>query len=319
MADSMGDPKAASNAGETLSDVPLVGRAGIIAIAAYLICVSLLLFYVLIKVLPRSAPSGTSMTVSRTGKSSGDGAVDRSQPSATASIPPVSTGNSGNASAAEPQQIHLFCGLWNPWLWNETRLLVIVILAGALGSLFHAIRSFYWYVGNRSLRWSWTASYVLLPLGGGILAMLFYFVVRGGFFSSQSTVGDTSPFAFAAFAALVGTFSSQAAEKLKQIASTVFAPAQEGKDHVGATAPPKIDSISPVSGPATGSTPITVTGTNFQDGAKISIGGLAASAVGVSTNAITATTPPHAIGKVDVEITNPDRQKATLLGGFTYL
>jgi hypothetical protein len=85
----------------------------------------------------------------------------------------------------------------------ETRLLLIVILAGTFGSLVHAIRSFYWYAGSPDLRWSWALTYLLLPFSGGILAMLFCFVVRGGFFSSQSTIKDTSPFAFAAFSGLV--------------------------------------------------------------------------------------------------------------------
>ena len=158
--------------------------------------------------------------------------------------------------------------------------------------------------------------YILLPFTGGILAMIFYFVVRGGFFSPQSTIKETSPFAFAAFAGLVGMFSSQAVAKLKQIAATLLTPDQQGKDHIGPA--PTIVSISPMAGPAAGSTPITVTGTNFTSGAKLMIGGTEATIVSINPTSIAATTPPHAVGKADVEIINPDSQKSILSGGFTY-
>jgi len=160
--------------------------------------------------------------------------------------------------------------------------------------------------------------YLLLPLGGGILAMLFYFVVRGGFFSSQSTYKETSPFAFAAFSGLVGMFSSQAVEKLKQIAGTVFAPAEQGKDHVGGAPAPKIVSVSPDSGPAAGTTTITITGSDFVAGAKVSLGGTPAATTSVTSTSIVATTPPHAAGKVDIEIVNPDNQAVSSSGAFTY-
>jgi hypothetical protein len=233
--------------------------------------------------------------------------------------PQVSAGNLAGATAGEPAQISLFWGSWKPWLWSETRLLLIVILAGAFGSLVHAIRSFYWYVGNRNLRWSWALTYALSPFAGGILAMVFYFVVRGGFFSSQSTIDATSPFAFAAFSGLVGMFSTEAVEKLKQVAGTVFAPAPQGKDHVGPVNAPKIDSVSPVSGPAAGGTLITIAGEHFQNGARVSIGGVAASVISVTLTSIAAATPPHAAGKVDVEVTSPDNQRAALPNGFTYI
>jgi hypothetical protein len=52
--------------------------------------------------------------------------------------------------------------------------------------------------------------------------MIFYVVVRGGFFSPQTTFESTSPFGFAALAALVGLFSEQAVLKLKTVAETVL-------------------------------------------------------------------------------------------------
>jgi len=49
---------------------------------------------------------------------------------------------------------------------------------------------------------------------------------RGGFFSPQATVKEISPFGFAALAGLVGLFSDQALEKLKQLATTMLAGAK---------------------------------------------------------------------------------------------
>jgi hypothetical protein len=230
----------------------LVGKAGVIILAAYLGLLSLLMLYVLLKIWPRSSPAGSlppsvaagtstsapSLSDQTETKSSENAktAFDSTTSSIKEAKPSVTGGGTGEAACncdAEAVRVSLFWGLWKPSIWGETRLLLIVILAGMFGSLVHAMRSFYWYVGNRALRWSWAMMYLLLPLGGGILAMLFYFVVRGGFFSSQSTIKETSPFAFAAFSGLVGMFSSQAVEKLKQIAGTVFAPAEQGKDHLG--------------------------------------------------------------------------------------
>jgi large repetitive protein len=38
----------------------------------------------------------------------------------------------------------------------------------------------------------------------------------------------------------------------------------------------------------------------------------------VSTTSITATTPPHATGTVNVTVTNPNGQSAALANGYTY-
>jgi hypothetical protein len=113
---------------------------------------------------------------------------------------------------------------------DEERLLILVMTAGALGSLVHALRSAYWYVGNRNLVRSWIPKYLLQPFCGAILAVLFYFIVRGGFFSPRSSSMHTSQYGFCALACLVGLFSEQAVLKLKQVAETVFMTTEQGKD-----------------------------------------------------------------------------------------
>src|SRR5207302_4268800 len=76
---------------------------------------------------------------------------------------------------------------------------------------------------------------------------------------------------------------------------------------------PTATSISPTGGPTGGGTSDTITGTNFVSGATVSFGGVAASNVVVASDtSITATTPAYQAGAVNVMITNPDGQTATL-------
>jgi phosphatidylinositol-3-phosphatase len=82
---------------------------------------------------------------------------------------------------------------------------------------------------------------------------------------------------------------------------------------------PIINSLSPVSGPATGGTTVTISGTGFAAGATVSFGGTAAANVNVlGSTSITAVTPAHASGSVNVVVTNPGGQSATSTNGFTY-
>ena len=84
--------------------------------------------------------------------------------------------------------------------------------------------------------------------------------------------------------------------------------------------PPTVTAIQPVSGPATGGTAVTITGTNFITGATVTIGGApATSVIWVSSTSITATTPAGTAGAKDLVVTNPDTQIGTLTGGFTYV
>ncbi len=85
------------------------------------------------------------------------------------------------------------------------------------------------------------------------------------------------------------------------------------------TQPPQVSAVAPPSGSTAGGTAVTITGSNFQTGAAVTFGGVAATNVVVpSSTSITATTPAHAAGAVDVVVTNPDTKSGTLAGGFTY-
>jgi hypothetical protein len=81
---------------------------------------------------------------------------------------------------------------------------------------------------------------------------------------------------------------------------------------------PTITSISPISGPPTGGTAVTINGTNFASGAGVTFGGASAGATFFDSTKIVAVTPAHAEGSADVVVTNSDGGRATLTNGFTY-
>ena len=84
-------------------------------------------------------------------------------------------------------------------------------------------------------------------------------------------------------------------------------------------APPSVSGITPNSGSTAGGTSVTINGSNFVSGATVSIGGTAATNIGfVSSTTLTATTPAHTAGTVNVVVTNPDAQNGTLTNGFTF-
>jgi IPT/TIG domain/S-layer homology domain len=77
-------------------------------------------------------------------------------------------------------------------------------------------------------------------------------------------------------------------------------------------------SIFPASGPAAGGTPVTISGTNFDPGVAVSIGGLApGNLVLVNDAQLTAEAPALPPGSLnDVVVTNPDTTAGTLLKGW---
>jgi hypothetical protein len=89
---------------------------------------------------------------------------------------------------------------------------------------------------------------------------------------------------------------------------------------IGAALPaPTVTSIDPTSGPFSGGTSVTVTGTGFVDGAVVLFGGLGATSVTFnSSTSLTAVTPAQGSGTVSVTVFNPDGQSGTLNSAFLY-
>ncbi|MFN2530968.1 MAG: IPT/TIG domain-containing protein [Pyrinomonadaceae bacterium] len=85
-------------------------------------------------------------------------------------------------------------------------------------------------------------------------------------------------------------------------------------------APPTVTTLCPASGSVAGGTQVTIQGTGFLTGAAVRFGGVLATSVEVSSStSIIATTPAHAVGSVDVQVTNADGESGTLANGYTYI
>jgi hypothetical protein len=214
-----------------------VGPTGIVLVLTYLTLFSILIFYSLVQCWPHPASTDGNasyvVVVSNDGSRSAQAFTDKNADYVILVSNDGSTRTQaltdGRAKSSRPSESNVTLFGQEFSLTDEERLFFIVALAGALGSLVHALRSFYWYVGNRELVLSWLAMYILLPVTGALTGLIFYIIFRGGLFP-QATVQQTSPFGFVALSALVGMFSVQAALKLRDIADTVFTKPGQGKE-----------------------------------------------------------------------------------------
>ena len=126
--------------------------------------------------------------------------------------------------------VSFFKGLINISVSPDVRLILIVLASGGLGSFIHGGTSFTSFAGNRRLKTSWTWWYILRPFIGSVLALIFYFVIRGGLLSVSAGVEAISHFGIAATAGIVGMFSKEAIDKLHELFVTLFRHEDERAD-----------------------------------------------------------------------------------------
>ena len=82
---------------------------------------------------------------------------------------------------------------------------------------------------------------------------------------------------------------------------------------------PTVAQVDPGNGPSSGGTDVTITGTNFAAGAKVTFDGREAAGVNVQNDTtIAATTPAHAAVAVRVLVQNADAKSGGLDDAFTY-
>jgi hypothetical protein len=105
---------------------------------------------------------------------------------------------------------------------GEVRYILLAASMGLVGSVIQSMTFFAYYVGKRQFERSWAIWYVLRPFIGMPLALIFYFAVRGGFFSLSAGADAVSPFGVAALCGIVGMFSKQAMEKLQEVFGNLF-------------------------------------------------------------------------------------------------
>jgi len=104
----------------------------------------------------------------------------------------------------------------------DARLILIAALSALLGSFVHSATSFATYLGNHKLLRAWVGWYVLRPVIGMALGLVFYFLLRAGLVTTESAAA-VNEFGVAALSALAGMFSKQAADKLEEVFDGVLA------------------------------------------------------------------------------------------------
>jgi hypothetical protein len=178
---------------------------------------------------------------------------------------------------------------------EDDLLFVVVALFGFLGALVHALRSLYWYVGNRTFLRSWLLFYAIVPFVGASLGVLVYVVLRGGLISPQASSADVSPFGFAAVAGLVGLFTQESARKLLQVFEVILTPAEKGSEHTPPRNEPTeiaFESFSPTSGPP--GTEVVLLGRGFAGVGAVTFGDVPAAVQSVAASEIVVTVPAGA-------------------------
>jgi hypothetical protein len=127
-----------------------------------------------------------------------------------------------SGTSIDPGNVEYFHGLLTFELSKEARILFLVIISGALGAYIHFGTSFIYFAGKKELDNAFTAWYIIRPLLGASLAPIFYFVVRGLFFNTQTTLNDINLYSIIAISGLVGMFSKQAIEMLRKVFDDIF-------------------------------------------------------------------------------------------------
>jgi hypothetical protein len=105
---------------------------------------------------------------------------------------------------------------------EESRMILLVCISGALGSYVHAATSFVYYVGNKQFYSHWMWWYLLRPFIGIALALVFYFAIRAGLFNASSSPNDLNLYGILTIAGLTGMFSKQATNKLNELFDNMF-------------------------------------------------------------------------------------------------
>lgn len=114
-------------------------------------------------------------------------------------------------------------------LTAEQRIIILVLLAGALGSFIHAGTSFSNYVGQRKIEKSWIWWYLLRPIIGMSVALVFYLVFRGGLVN-DTPIETLNIYGVLTMSALTGLFTDRATLKLEEVFQSLFQPEDKRKD-----------------------------------------------------------------------------------------
>jgi IPT/TIG domain len=221
--------------------------------------------------------------------------------SLVAVFPAATAATSENAVVVS---IPLLFGLFHVTLDPDATLMLLVVLASAVGSFVHVATSFANYAGRNRLETSWLSWYALRCLIGAALATVFYFVVRAGFFSGDASNASVNAYGIAAVAGFVGLFSRQATDKLRELFDTLFK-TDSSEEEVD----PVLLTVSP--NPVTldgGAVALTLEGSGFVRLSQVRIDGRPVTPTMIGPSQIRVDVPPSHLreaGTAEVTVLNP--------------
>lgn len=105
---------------------------------------------------------------------------------------------------------------------------LITMFAAGVGSSITTILGYLSHASeNKDFDPAYTPWYVARPVMGMLLGLVFYFVIKGGLFvltagNTESGAGELNLWTLSANGALVGLFSKNAIEKLRELFNTLF-------------------------------------------------------------------------------------------------
>ena len=100
--------------------------------------------------------------------------------------------------------------------------------------------------------------------------------------------------------------------------SSPSGPSQQPPPPGPAGGTPSVSALSPIKGSTAGGTTLRITGSGFQPGATVTLGDQRGTTTVENSATLHVTTPVHAVGPVDVVVTNPNGLAGRLAGGYTY-
>ncbi|WP_426190579.1 hypothetical protein [Massilia sp. DWR3-1-1] len=194
-----------------------------------------------------------------------------------------------------------------------TRILMAVMVAGALGSFIHAATSFGDFVGNDRLSANWIWWYLLRPFIAMALAAIVYLALNGGLLlnGGQSKEVNVNIYGVVALAGLVGMFTKQATDKLSEVFTTMFKTTTEGdakrSDALDNKVPVLTSVIPPSVDAGAGSATVTLIGSGFVPGSVVRVNNKSRATVVTDATRLTATLLEEdlADGTLQVSVLSP--------------
>jgi hypothetical protein len=211
---------------------------------------------------------------------------------------------SANNNAIAPEGYTYTC-----WVIPFSKLFLLIIFAGALGSCLHGLRSLVWHVMKRDLQNKAILKYFLLPIIGVTFAVMFFLVTSAGFYKLQ---GSENIIILIGLCAIVGMFSDEAAVKLKSIAEGLLSKVPSpDKD-----TPITLMSINPTSGYPNKETMVQLSGEFSDQPPIVHFGNKQATIISFNQTTISVTTPKLRLGEFDVSVINENGQSSTKIKGY---